>query len=367
MKNIKPSSIYIGKIKILKVFLALSLVPQLLLVSILSRYPEKVEFYFSQKIFPILFNANQFFFKHIPLSLGDCLYLILGIYLCYLIVYFIFKYRKLSLKRLINLGITTSLVFLIFQLNWGLNYHRVPLAKKLNVQKQYSDSLLIDLTSRFVLLSNKLHDQLSESDTMAIAIPYSKKKIVEKVHNNYSDLWESSIKVPKAKGSIFSLPLSYMGYAGYLNPFTLEAQVNMRIPKINLPVTIAHEMAHQLGYAAENEANFIALVNTLKKEDPFLKYAGALFALRHCYSDLNKRNPDQAKHILQELNPGIFKNLRENQIFWEQYKNPFEPLFKSSYDNYLKLNGQESGIKSYNQMVILLMAYYTKSEFELLN
>lgn len=367
MRNIKPSSIYIGKIKILKVFLALSLVPQILLVSILSRYPEKVEFYFSQKIFPILFNANQFFFKDIPLSLGDCLYLILVVYLCYSIVYFIFKYRKLSLKSLINLGITASLVFLIFQLNWGLNYHRVPLAKKLNVQKQYSDSLLIDLTSRFVLLSNKLHDQLSESDTMAIAIPYSKKKIVEKVHNNYSDLWESSIKVPKAKGSIFSLPLSYMGYAGYLNPFTLEAQVNMRIPKINLPVTIAHEMAHQLGYAAENEANFIALVNTLKKEDPFLKYAGALFALRHCFSDLNKRNPDQAKHILQELNPGIFKNLRENQIFWEQYKNPFEPLFKSSYDNYLKLNGQESGIKSYNQMVILLMAYYTKSEFELLN
>jgi len=367
MRNIKPSSLYIGKMKTLKVFLAFSLLPQILVVKILSQYPEKVEFYFSQKIFPILFNFNQFFLKHIPLSLGDCLYLILGFYLCYSIVNFIFKYRKLSLKSLINLGITASLIFLIFQLNWGLNYHRVPLTKKLNAQKQYSDSLLIDLTSRFVLLSNKLHNQLSESDTTAIVIPYSKKKIVEKVHDNYSDLWESSIKIPKAKGSIFSLPLSYMGYAGYLNPFTLEAQVNMRMPKLNLPVTIAHEMAHQLGYAAENEANFIALVNTLKNKDPFLKYAAALFALRHCYSDLNKRNPDQAKQLIQELNAGIFKNLRENQIFWEQYKNPLEPLFKSSYDNYLKLNGQESGIKSYNQTVALLVVFYNENEFEFLN
>ena len=216
-------------------------------------------------------------------------------------------------------------------------------------------------------MSNNLHNQLSESDTLAIIIPYSKKKIVDKVHNNYSDLWDSSIKIPKVKGSIFSLPLSYMGYAGYLNPFTLEAQVNMLIPKVNLPVTIAHEMAHQLGYAAENEANFIALVNTLKNKDLFLKYTAALFALRHCFSDLNKRKPDQAKQLLQELNAGIFKNLRENQIFWEKYKNPFEPLFKSSYDNYLKLNGQESGIKSYNQIVALLVAFYNENEFEFLN
>jgi hypothetical protein len=64
---------------------------------------------------------------------------------------------------------------------------------------------------------------------------------------------------------------------------------------------------------------------------------------------------------------GIFKNLRENQIFWEQYKNPLEPLFKSSYDNYLKLNGQESGIKSYNQTVALLVVFYNENEFEFLN
>ena len=56
-----------------------------------------------------------------------------------------------------------------------------------------------------------------------------------------------------------------------INPFTLEAQVNMRMPKINLPVTIAHEMAHQLGYAAENEANFIGFINTFKNADPCLQ------------------------------------------------------------------------------------------------
>lgn len=351
--------------KILKIFLALSLLPQILLVNLLSQYPEKVELYFSQKIYPIFFNSNHFFLKHIPFSLGDCLYLLLIIFLLYSLVYCILRFRKLNLKSLIKLGSIASLIFFIFQLNWGLNYHRTPLGKKLSTQKHYSDSLLVDLTCQFIFLSNKLHNQLSESDTLAIVIPYSKKTIIKKIKNNYSDLWNSSIQIPKVKASIYSLPLSYMGYSGYLNPFTLEAQINMLIPKINLPINIAHEMAHQLGYAAENEANFIALVNVLQNKDPFFKYSAALFALRHCYNDLVKRNPDQAKLLVQELNIGIFKNLKENQIFWEQYKNPFEPLFKNSYDSYLKFNGQESGIKSYNQIIVLLVAFYNEKKLNL--
>ena len=71
--------------------------------------------------------------------------------------------------------------------------------------------------------------------------------------------------------------------------------------------------------------------------------------------------------MVQELNIGIFKNLKENQIFWEQYKNPFEPLFKNSYDSYLKFNGQESGIKSYNQIIVLLVAFYNEKKLNLWN
>ena len=256
------------------------------------------------------------------------------------------------------------MLFLLFQLNWGINYHRTPLTEKLPTEKQYSDSLLIDLTTRFAILSNTLHSQLSSSDTLAVSIPYAKKEIANRIQSSYDDLWISSVDVPQVKASLFSLPLSYMGYAGYLNPFTLEAQVNMRMPKINLPVTIAHEMAHQLGYAAENEANFVGFINTFNNADPYLKYAAVLFGFRHCYSDLIKRDPDQAKILVQQLNLGILKNFAESRDFWEEYKNPFEPFFKESYDAYLKANGQESGIKTYNQMVAFLIAYDLQNKFK---
>ena len=352
------------KVSRTKILLATSILPQILLIRVISLYPEKVEFYFSQTFYPFLFNLQHVFIKPIPFSFGDLLYLSLGIYICYSITHFLLKFRFPKISDIIDIGVFFSLLFLLFQLNWGINYHRTPLAEKLPTEKQYSDSLLIDLTTRFAILSNTLHSLLSSSDTLAVSIPYAKKEIANRIQSSYDDLWISSVDVPKVKASLFSLPLSYMGYAGYLNPFTLEAQVNMRMPKINLPVTIAHEMAHQLGYAAENEANFVGFINTFNNDDPYLKYAAVLFGFRHCYSDLIKRDPDQAKILVQQLNLGILKNFAESRDFWEEYKNPFEPFFKESYDAYLKANGQESGIKTYNQIVAFLIAYDLQNKFK---
>ena len=352
------------KVSRTKILLATSILPQILLIRVISLYPEKVEFYFSQTIYPFLFNLQHVFIKPIPFSFGDLLYLSLGIYICYSTTRFLLKFRFPKISDIIDIGIFFSLLFLLFQLNWGINYHRTPLAEKLPTEKQYSDSLLIDLTTRFVIMSNTLHSLLSSSDTLAVSIPYAKKEIANRIQSSYDDLLISTVDVPQVKASLFSLPLSYMGYAGYLNPFTLEAQVNMRMPKINLPVTIAHEMAHQLGYAAENEANFVGFVNTFNNADPYLKYAAVLFGFRHCYSDLIKRNPDQAKILAQQLNLGIHKNFAESRDFWEEYKNPFEPFFKGSYDAYLKANSQESGIKTYNQMIAFLVAYDLQNKFK---
>jgi len=352
------------KVSRTKILLATSILPQILLVRVISLYPEKVELYFSQSFYPFLFNLQHVFIKPIPFSFGDLLYLSLGAYICYAVVRFLFKLKLSKTNDIIGFGIFISLLFLLFQLNWGINYYRIPLTEKLPTEKEYSNSLLIDLTKRFAIMGNTLHKQLSSSDTLAITIPHTKKEIAKLIHSTYGDLWSSTVQVPQVKASLFSIPLSYMGCAGYLNPFTLEAQVNMRMPKINLPVTIAHEMAHQLGYAAENEANFIGFINTFKNTDPYLKYAAVLFGFRHCYSDLMKRDPDQAKMLVQQLNPGILKNFAESRDFWKEYKNPFEPFFKKSYDVYLKANGQESGIKTYNQMVAFLVAYDLQNEFK---
>ena len=153
-----------------------------------------------------------------------------------------------------------------------------------------------------------------------------------------------------------------MGYAGYLNPFTLESQVNKRLPKHSYITTSAHEMAHQLGFASESEANFIAFYTSIKNSDPFIQFSGISFALRYCYGELYKANPNRARKIIAQLHTGILKNFQQLSNFWKTYQNPFEPYIKKGYDSYLKANGQKKGILSYNDMVSLVIAYFKKKD-----
>ena len=54
------------------------------------------------------------------------------------------------------------------------------------------------------------------------------------------------------------LPLmSYLGIGGIFIPFTCEANVNATLPDWEIPFTSAHELAHQRGFAREDEANYV--------------------------------------------------------------------------------------------------------------
>ena len=148
-----------------------------------------------------------------------------------------------------------------------------------------------------------------------------------------------------------------MGFSGYLNPLTNEAQVDGLIPVFKFPTTASHEVAHQLGYAAENEANFIGCLAATNNEDIYFKYSGYTFGLRHCLHEIYRRDPDHTK-LLQTINPGILKNYQEVREFWDSHKNPIEPLFQNTYSYFLKANNQQRGMKSYSYVVALLVNYF---------
>ena len=152
-----------------------------------------------------------------------------------------------------------------------------------------------------------------------------------------------------------------MGYSGYLNPFTNEAQVNGLIPLYNFPMVSCHEEAHQLGFAAENETNFIGCLASIHNDNIYFQYSGFVFALRYCLREILKRDKVKFEELKPHINIGIFKNFQENINFWNAYENPFETIFKSSYDTFLKANNQTKGIKSYSYVVALLVNYNKKT------
>jgi hypothetical protein len=150
-----------------------------------------------------------------------------------------------------------------------------------------------------------------------------------------------------------------MGYSGYLNPITGEAQTNGYINNYKTPVLILHEMSHQLGFAKENEANFIAVLAGMNHDDLYFQYSATIFALGYCLNDLGLKNPEQLELARSNMRLGILKNYQDLRDFWEPYNdNIVEQISQKTYETYLKANNQPDGMRTYSYVVALLVNYY---------
>lgn len=348
----------------LKNGIALSILPQILLVKWIGNYPHLIESYYSKGFYPYWSGFFRSLLGPLPFSIGDMLYgiLILGLF------YYLIKRRKKLFKdwkiTLRDTFLVLAVAYFTFHISWGLNYYREPISKTLSLDAKYSAEELYRTTDILIAKTNEMQQLITGDSTSIVDIPYTQKEIFEKAIEGYSHLAEQfpefRYKKRSLKKSIFSTLLTYMGYGGYLNPFTHESQVNSKIPNFRFPVVCGHEIGHQLGYSAENEVNFIGYLVMASHEDAYLRYAAYAYALSHCLREVNKRDPEQYKLRYTQINKGVQKNYTELQKFWESYENPLEPIFKSIFNTFLKANNQAAGIKSYNLVVPLIIAYHKK-------
>ncbi len=248
---------------------------------------------------------------------------------------------------------------------WGLNYHRNPISEKFNLSEKHTKAALVDLIEKLTLKTNEVQFQITSDSTKAVYVPYSKEEIFELTLREYQKLGNQNplfkYEVPSLKKSLYSLPLTYMGYGGYLNPFTNEAQVNGKVPAFRYPIVCAHEIGHQLGYSAENQTNFIGYLVTVSNDDIYFKYAAYAYALSYCFGGLQQMDEPLFNELFSKLNAGTRKNYQEMNDFWTAYQNPLEPVFKSVFDSFLKANNQAEGIMSYNSVVALFISYYEQN------
>ena len=305
-------------------------------------------------------------FGWLPFSFGDLIYTIAGIYLIRWIIINRWRLIKDTKNWMLDILVVISLIYFAFHLLWGMNYYRMPLHQSLELDDQYTTEELLDVIGRLTLKANKIHSTLVSDDSLKVTVPYSKKELLHKSVDGYDHLSKTYPNLhpgPRSvKRSIYSIPLTYMGFSGYLNPFTNEAQIDGLIPLHKYPTTACHEQAHQIGYAAENEANFVGFLAASFNDDPYFQYSAYIFALKHCLFEIARRDLDQFEALKENINHGILKNYEEERLFWMSYQNPLEPLFKETFNTFLKANSQPDGIKSYSYVVALLVNYLGNKE-----
>lgn len=255
-----------------------------------------------------------------------------------------------------------SIFYFLFHFLWALNYYRVPLFEKMNIKREYTDEELITFTEKLITKTNEIQFKITKDKNAKVVNPYSQEEIFDQSILGYDNLAKQysffKYKIKSQKKSLFSLPLTYMGFGGYLNPFTGEAQVNYKLPMYGFPNVICHEMAHQIGFGSESECNFIGFLACVNNNDLYFQYSAMSNALRYCLSNVGMKNEKEFERLKNKINLGIIENFKESELFWQQYDTFIDKGFHAFYDQYLKANQQEEGIDSYSKYVNLLINYY---------
>lgn len=352
-------------------YLAWSVIPLLIVGSLLKYVPDLVENFYSQGLYPFIAISSRWLSGLFGFSIGDVLYVIILAYLP-VILYKRAKYwLHHPIEFLRSVFSVIAILLIVFYTSWGLNYYRLPIEKNLHFSTEYSQEELEVWVEDLIQKTNELHFSITRDSSVKVTL-----------NSNTSEIYKGAVlgfkgatlpiknihyPSPSIKNSLLSTPLSYMGYGGYFNPFTHEAQVNNKIPSFRLPSISCHEIAHQLGYASESETNFIGFLVASKHTDIYFRYSAYHSMLSYGLMEIKKTNPSAFDAYLKKINPAVLDNYRELSEFWISYENPLEPLFKWGFDSYLKINNQSEGIQSYNRVVGLLIGYERKTSAPLKN
>jgi hypothetical protein len=345
--------------------LPLFLLFQIIFLRFLAFFPETVERFYSNGLYVYISHFSRTLLGEIPFSIGDIIY---GTTIIYCIYWF-YKNRKLHWKRkLWSVLNFLSVFYFLFHLLWAFNYYRVPLFEKMNIKTEYSEADLVTFTEKLITKTNDVQLAITKNQNEKVTNPYSQDSIFSMTQNGYDNLSKIypffQYEIPSRKKSLFSLPLTYMGFGGYLNPFTNESQVNDKLPMYGFPNVVCHEMAHQIGYASESECNFIGFLAGIKNEDLYFQYSALSNALRYCMSNIAMKNEKQFEILKKKINLGIIANYKESDLFWKQYDTIIDKGFHAFYDQFLKTNQQKDGIDSYSKFVDLLINYYKEKDIQ---
>ncbi len=153
--------------------------------------------------------------------------------------------------------------------------------------------------------------------------------------------------------------MPWVGIAGYYFPFTAEPTVGQTAPT-HLAYNVAHELAHSLGVAPEDEAGFSAYLACIEAEDPGLRYSAALNGYIYASNALYRLSPELSSAVSSQANENLRRDIRALNEYLRQFEGPAQQAGNKINDVYLKSNNQPAGVRSYGDMVDLLIAYTLK-------
>lgn len=305
-------------------------------------------------------NFHVQLFSDFNFSLGDIIYLLCGVFLIFVLINVLRKSKRNS--AWIKFLAFVNVFYFMYQIFWGMLYFQKPLIEKLP-QKEPTEAQIKALALVFLEKCRKTRELVQE-DRNGVFKVYGKEAVKKEILSRQNLIpkqihKKAPIKNLSFKPSLYESVMSFSGILGYFNPFTAEAQYNPNLPSNSVPFTLAHESAHQLGYAREQEANFIGYLIGIKSENLELRYSTEYFALKSLLNSLTENNPEFVKYVIRNYSAGMKRDRLAEKMFVYKHRGILDSFFGFTNDLFLKSNQQEGSV-TYSYFVDLLVRYETQ-------
>lgn len=289
---------------------------------------------------------------HISLSIGDIVYVCWGVmlivYVVKLIVFLIRwrRYKEVFISYLLKGAGSLAGLYLLFLLSWGGNYYKEPLADYWQLDRdKWTDSSVVAFDKYLVQEMNVLAPAYNNATFETDVVK------AKQLYQHETDCFYNGSGL-FIKPSLFVRLLRYMSVQGYYNPFTGEGQVDDGQPGFMLPYVISHELAHQAGIGAEDDANLLAYAVCMQSGDTSFMYSACLNVWMYTHFQLRLHDTAAANALRKELNPRTIAHLDTLRRLRIKYRNRFGNYTGDVYDQYLKMNHQKDGIQSYDKVTV---------------
>ncbi|MCY0979218.1 DUF3810 domain-containing protein [Chryseobacterium wangxinyae] len=310
-----------------------------------------------ESFFEIQKEIHELLFSWIPFSVGDILYIFFGIFLSYFIIK-CFK-KKSRNESLLKILIFLNIFYFTYQIFWGMLYFQKPIISKLPDTKITLEKRK-NLAIKYLEKCKQTRLLVKEDENGVFVI--SELKIIQK-EILHQQTWlpnfisaKKGNKISSFKPSMFKNVMSFTGILGYYNPFSAEAQYNSDLPSSYLPFTLAHESSHQLGFAREQEANFVGYLIGVNSSNNELRYSTEYFTLKSLLNSIVYEDEKFVEDMIKNYSDGMKRDRNFEKDFNFKHQGLLNDFFGFTNNVFLKSNQQEGSV-TYSYFIDLLVHY----------
>ncbi|NUP96578.1 MAG: DUF3810 domain-containing protein [Planctomycetaceae bacterium] len=333
--------------------------------------PEWTEALYSRGLYPWIRSVQSALSGLSPWSVGE---LVLVALLTFVLVRGVLLVRALTrrgerrLERLLRdlLGFVrlSSWIWVVYVFTWAFHYARLPYAHGTGLDVRPAEVAELEAAAReWLERTSEWRAKLKEDSSGLVELDTRLESLRLRLTAAYEQAAELESRLagpsPVLREALASPLMTLGGISGIYWPFTGEPHVNSLPPAPQRLFSALHEVAHERGFAREDEANYIAVRVGSTSGDAELAYSVSLMAYLHLQRSLAAVDAEKATQLSKERPEGVKRDSAAMAEFWKPKTKVAARVREVSTtvnDTYLRAQGQVHGVKSYGRMVDLLLA-----------